>query len=182
MRKWPVVAVGYQPMSQFTKVDQLVIENRFQSLNATLYHTYKVKQLRMATTAMLNKFYNNQSDTGFLYYGATNGYLSQHFFFNAFAAAVGVSYTKNANYSWQVMDGNIQPVIKKVGTITLGVKINNLNSVVIKAGGYANLNIKLFKADRLMLHYEHGYLPGNYGKLARNEMGMVQFIKTFNFK
>jgi hypothetical protein len=182
IRKFPTVTIGYQPMSQFTKIDNLVLENRFQTLNATLYHSYKVKQLRMATTAMLNKFYNNQSDTGFLYYGATNTYLAQHFFFSSFAAAIGASYTKNANYSLQVLDGNVQPTISKLGTVTLGIKINNLNSSEIKAGAYMNLNIRILKADQLSLYYEHGYLPGNYGKLIGNEMGMVQFIKTFNFR
>ncbi len=69
-----MVTVGYQPMSQLTKVEDEILENRFQTLNATLYHGYTFNQLRMATTAMVNKFYNNNNDTAFAYYNATNTY------------------------------------------------------------------------------------------------------------
>jgi hypothetical protein len=182
MRKWPVVTVGYQPLSQYTKVDDQVIESRFQTFNATLFHIYPVRQLKMATTIMLNKFYNNQSDTGYLYYNATNSYFTQTFYFNSFTANAGISYTKNGNYTLQVLDGSIQPNIPQFGTIGVGIKINNLNHAEIKAGGYVSANIRLWKQDLLFLTYEHGYLPGNKHGLVRNEMGTVQFIKTFNFK
>jgi hypothetical protein len=182
VRKWPVVTVGYQPLSQYTKVDEQVIENRFQTFNATLFHLYPVRQLKMATTIMLNKFYNNSTDTGFLYYNATNSYLTQTFYFNSFTASAGISYTKNSNYTLQVLDGSIQPNIPKIGTLGIGIKINNLNHAEIKAGGYVSANIRLWKQDMLFISYEHGYLPGNRHGLVQNEMGTVQFIKTFNFK
>lgn len=182
LRKWPVVTVGYQPLSQYTRVDEQVIENRFQTLNATVFHMYPVRQLKMATTIMLNKFYNNQTDTGFLYYNATNSYFTQTFYFRSFTANAGISYTKNSNYTLQVLDGSVQPNIPKFGTVGFGIKINNLNNSEIKAGGYVSANIRLFKNDMLFLSYEHGYLPGNRHGLVRNEMGNVQFVKTFNFR
>jgi len=182
VRKWPVVSVGYQPLSQYTKVDEQVIENRFQTFNATLFHVYPVHQLKMATTIMFNKFYNNQTDTGFLYYNATNSYFTQTFYFNSFTANAGISYTKNSNYTLQVMDGGVQPNIPKFGTVGIGIKINNLNNTLIKAGGYVSANIRVFKQDMLFISYEHGYLPGNKHGLVRNEMGTIQFVKTFNFK
>lgn len=182
VRRWPVVTVGYQPLSQYTKVDEVVIENRFQTFNATLFHLYPVRQLKMATTVMFNKYYNNQTDTGFLYYNATNSYFTQTFYFNSFTANAGISYTKNGSYTLQVLDGGIQPNIPKLGTIGVGIRINNLNNTVIKAGGYVSANIRLFKQDMLFITYEHGYLPGNKNGLVRNEMGTIQFVKTFNFR
>ena len=179
MRKWPVVTVGYQPLSQLTKIDDQLIENRFQTFNATLYHAYTVKQLQLATTAMLNKFYNNNTDSGFIYYNATNSYLLQSFFFKSFTANVGVSYTKNNSYTLQVLDGYVQPNLGRLGTVGVGIKINNLNRSVIKAGAYINANIHILKRDVVVISYEHGYLPGISGTLARNEMGSIQFIKTF---
>jgi hypothetical protein len=182
VRRWPVVTVGYQPMSQYTKVDEVVIENRFQTFNATLFHLYPVRQLKMATTIMVNKFYNNQADTGFLYYNATNSYFTQTFYFKSFTANAGISYTKNSNYTLQVMEGGIQPNIPNFGTVGFGIRINNLNNTEIRAGGYVSANIRLFKQDLLFLTYEHGYLPGNKHGLVRNEMGTIQFVKTFNFR
>lgn len=180
--KLPVITVGYQPLSQLTKIDDQVIENRFQTFNATVYHFYKVKELKLATTLMLNKFYNNNSDSGFIYYNATNSYLTQSFFFNSFTANVGASYTRNPNYTLQILDAGIQPNIPKFGTVGAGIKINNYNHSIIKVGGYVNANIRIYKQDMLSLSYEHGYLPGNARGLVRNEMGTVQFIKTFNFR
>jgi hypothetical protein len=182
MRKLPVVTIGYQPMSQYTKVDSQVIENRFQTLNATLYHYYTIKQLRLATTAMLNKFYNSARDTGFLYHNAVNSYIAQTFLFKSFTASIGASYTKNGYYTLQVLEGSITPNIPTLGTATVGIRINNLNRSAIKSGAYINMNCQVFKTDRLFISYEHGYLPGNNGRLVRNEMGLVQYIKTFNFK
>lgn len=181
-RKWPVVSIGYQPMSQYTKVDEQVIENRFQTFNATAFHVYRVHQLQMATTVMFNKFFNNQTDTGFLYYNATNSYFTQTFYFNSFTANAGISYIKNSNYTLQIMDGGIQPNIPKFGTVGVGIKINNLDNTVIKAGGYVSANIRILKNDMLFISYEHGYLPGNKHGLVRNEMGTIQFVKTFNFR
>jgi hypothetical protein len=182
MRKWPVVMVGYQPLSQLTKVDNQVYENRFQTFTATLFHQYKVKQLRLSTTMMVNKFFNNSSDSGFLFYNATNSYLAQSFFFQSFSATVGGSYTKNSNYTLQLLEAGIQPNIPRFGSVGVGLKINNLNHALIKVGGYVTANIRMFKQDQLLLSYEHGYLPGNRHGLVRNEMGAVQFIKTFKFR
>jgi hypothetical protein len=182
IRKWPVITAGYQPLSQLTKVDDQVIENRFQTFTMTLYHQYTVRQLRMASTVMWNRFYNNNTDTGFVYYNAVNSYLMQSFFFKDFTANIGASYTKNGSYTLQVLDGYIQPYIGRLGTVGVGIKINNMNRSYIKAGGYVNASIRIYKQDVVVLGYEHGYLPGISGTLVRNEMGSVQFIKTFNFR
>jgi hypothetical protein len=181
MRKWPVLSVGYQPLSQLTVLDSQVIENRFQTLNATLYHAYKIKDLRTATTIMYNKFYNTGADTGFIYYNATSLYLAQHFLFNGFSAAVAINRTVNGDYTLHVLDGNIQPVIPRFGTVGLGIKVNNLNAGHSKAGGYIHATIP-FKQDVLSISYEHGYLPGWGKQLVRNEMANVQFVKTFNYR
>jgi hypothetical protein len=181
-RRLPVVTLAYQPLSQLTKVGDQVIENRFQTFNATLFHQYKIKQLNLSTTIMVNRFYNNSSDTGFIYYNATNSYLSQSFIFSTFIANVAVSATRNSSYTLQVLEGGIQPGIPKLGAVGIGIKINNLNNSIIKAGGYATANIRIYKQDMLLLHYEHGYLPGNAHNLVRNDMGTVQFVKTFNFR
>lgn len=179
MRKWPAITVAYQPMSQLTHVGDHVAENRFQSLNATLYHLYKVSTVRTASTVMFNKFYNNSSDSGFIYYNATNFYWTQHFLFNSFTTHIGASHTKNSGYMLNVLDGGITPQFKKLGSVGAGVRVNSFNDEVIKVGGYVNANIKINKRDILFINYEHGYLPGLRGTLVMNEMATVQFTKIF---
>jgi hypothetical protein len=180
--KWPMVTVGYQPMSQYTKAGNDILENRFQTFNATLYHGYTWKQLSMSTTAMLNKFYNNNNDTAFAYYNATNTYLMQSFFFPAFTANIGASLTKNAGYELQVLDGYIEPVAGKWGTVGAGIKLNNMNHTIIKTGGYVNASIRIGKQDMLFISYEHGFLPSVTNTLVRSEMGTINYTRTFNFK
>lgn len=179
MRKWPVITVGYQPMSQLTALDSQVVENRFQVLNASAYHIYKINNLRTASTVVLNKFYNTNSDTGFVYYNATNVFWAQQFFFKAFTAQVAVSWTQNSGYRLAVMDEGIQLNLAKLGSVGFGVKINSLNDEVIKTGGYVNASLRVYKQDVITLSYEQGYLPGFNKGLIRNEMGTVQFVKSF---
>jgi hypothetical protein len=179
LRKWPVITVGYQPMSQLTRLDNQLIENRFQTLIASLYYMYSINQVKMASTVMVNKFYNSNTDSGFIYYNATNVYWMQNFFYSAFTANVGMSFTKNPSYTLNVLDANIQPKIGKMGSVGVGVKINNLNNVITKVGGYVSANIRFLKQDVLFVSYEHGYLPGYGGRLVQNEMANIQFVKTF---
>lgn len=179
MRKWPVITIGYQPMSQLTALDSVVIENRFQVLNANAYHIYKIGNMRTASTVVLNKFYNNNSDTGFVYYNATNVFWAQQFFFKAFTTQVAASYTSNSGYQLVVMDGGLQLNLAKLGSLGFGTKINVLNDNIIKTGGYLNANWRVYRQDFITLSYEHGYLPGFNKKLIRNEMATVQLVKSF---
>lgn len=179
MRKWPVITVGYQPMSQLTALDNQVIENRFQVLNASVYHIYKINTLRTASTVVLNKFYNSSSDSGFVYFNATNIFWAQQFFFKAFTTQVAVSYTRNAGYRMVVMDGGIQLNLTRLGSVGFGVKINRLNDDLVKTGSYVNANLRVYKQDFITLSYEQGYLPGFNKSLIRNEMATVQFVKSF---
>lgn len=179
MRKWPVISLGYQPMSQLTMLDSQVVENRFQSLNASGYYQFKIRDLPTATTIVFNQFYNTSADTGFVYYNAVNVYASQSFFFNRFTANVAVSHTANTSYALNVLDGGIQLNLQRIGTIGMGVKVNSFNRNVVKTGGYLNAGIKVGKADMIYASYEQGYLPGFKGGLVRNGTGNVQFIKYF---
>lgn len=182
LKKWPVVTVGYLPMSQFTKLDSQLVESRFQALNTSLFHQYKIWDIRSATTMIYNRFYNNSSDTGFIYYNAINFYLSQSFFFRHFTVSAAASHTSNNDFELNVLDGSIQLNLNKPGSVGLGVKINNMNTTINKVGGYVNAAIRVFKNDMLYLTYEHGYIPGYTKGLTRNEMATVQFTKYFNYR
>jgi len=179
--RFPVITVGYQPMSQLTVLDQQVFENRFQSFTASAFHSYRLKALRTTSNIVINKFYNDSRDTGYIYYNATNLLFSQHFYFPKFTSNIGVNVTGNPGYLMTVLEAGIEPVVTSRLSFGLGVRINTINEVKSKVGGFLNANILLFKGDQLSIGYEHGYLPGNVKSLVRNEMGSVQFIKTLKF-
>ena len=179
MRKWPVITIGYMPMSQLTVLGSQVVENKFQTLNASIFHQYKIKRVRVATSFVYNRFYNHNNDTGFVYYNATNMYLSQSFFFTAFTAGIATSYTRNSSYELKVLDGNVQLNLTRLETLGFGVKINNMNSTLTKPGEYLNANIRINKRDIIYISYEKGYLPGYSKGLVRNDIGNVLFVKYF---
>ena len=177
--RWPMITVGYQPMNQLTVFGDRVVESRFQTLTGTAFHTYKLGWLKTSSTVMLNKFFNNQSDTGYLYYNATNIYWTQQFFFSKFTANMGVNYSKNGNYRLFVLEEGFQfPAGKRVN-FGFGAKINNLNKEELKVGGYLNSTIRVFKQDNIYLNFERGFLPGFNQGLVRNDMGTIQFVKNF---
>lgn len=177
--RWPVITVGYQPMSQLTVFDSSIVENRFQTLTGTAFYNYQLGTLKTSSTVVLNKFYNNQSDTGYLYYNATNIYVTQQFFFSRFSANMGVNYSKNGNYQLYVLEEGFQFPAGNRLSFGFGTRINNLNKEEMKVGGYLNATIRVFKQDNIYLNFERGFLPGFNRGLVRNDMGTIQFVKNF---
>lgn len=181
-RKWPVLSMGYMPISQFTKLDDQLMEYRFQSLNANIYHYYTVRGTQTASTLMFNKFYNHSGDSGFVYYNASNIYWGQNIFLNGVVANISVSDTRNGQFQSQVFDESIQMNIGKLSTLLIGAKVNNFNRQQVKVGGYMNASIRIWKNDRLYVFYERGFLPGFGKRLVRNDVASIQFIKVFGPK
>ncbi len=182
VKKWPVVSAGYLPMSQLTRLNDQLIESRFQTLNLNIYHTYKLAQMPLASTVIYNKFFNRNSDPGFLYYDATSIFFSQSLFFRLFTAGLSVSHTGNGTYQLNVMDESIQVNIGKRGTLGGGAKINNLKNAGTKMGGYLNASIRIGRQDVLYLSYEKSFLPGYVAGLIRNDIANIQFTKNFSFR
>jgi hypothetical protein len=178
-RNWPTLSLGYMPASQYVKLDNLLLESRFQTLNASVNHIYKLGLSRAATTVVFNKFYNTTSDSGFTYFNAVNFILSQNFFFTGFNATLGIMNTTNSIYRLNVLDGGVQLPVRDLFTIGVGGKVNNLNNETLKIGYYASAQVKLFKRDVLSIAYEKGYLTGSGNKLVRNDFLNIGFSKFF---
>jgi hypothetical protein len=178
-KRWPVISAGYMPLSQLTNIDGTVYENRFNSLNATLYHHYRVGDTKAATTMVLTKFYNNAADTGFLYFNAANIFVNQVLYFSRFTASVNITHSTNKNYELNVLDESIQVPLKRVGSILGGVKINHLNRQKSLVGLYGNVQLDFLRNAVISLVYDDGYMPGINGKLVKNTIGSVRVSKSF---
>jgi hypothetical protein len=164
IKKWPVVTFSYMPTSQLTIVDSQIQENRFQTLNASISHTYRAGEMRGIVNLIYTKFFNNSTDSGYIYYNSNNLFLGQSFLFKKFSVDVAISNSKNENYSYTVMDGNIKlPVFKNV-SINAGVKINKLNDVGIKVGQYIDSEFTFLSKTQLSFRIERSFLPGNSQK------------------
>ncbi|HVU58159.1 MAG TPA: hypothetical protein VHD83_24030, partial [Puia sp.] len=176
-RNWPSLTIGYIPISQLSIVDSQVVEHRFQSLTANVSHYYTMGYIRMSTLMVLNKFYNNGSDTSFLFYNATNLMVDQRVYFRDFTIGMSVSESISASYSLRVAGEEVSFNLGKIGSAGLGARINNLNEHQTRISKFFNLNIRLPHGDYLTLNAEQGYLPSSTGNLVSNDFGNIQFIK-----
>ena len=178
-RKWPTVIIGYVPVSQLTVTDGQVMESRFQTLTAGVNHFYPIGRLQAATAVVYNRFYNSSNDTGFIYYNATNFYITQHFMFGRVGVFVSVSQSRGSQYQLNVMEENIRFQLNKWLTTAIGAKVNNLNGTETKLGSYLNTNLIITRKDVVSINYERGFLPANNQRLVRSDMGSVQYSRVF---
>lgn len=182
LKKWPVLTVGYLPMSQLTNLNDQLIESRFHTLNINAYHFYKMGDIPLSSTVIFNRFYNTNSDPGFIYYNASNILLSQGIFFKSFNTSISYSRTANNTYQLNVLEENFQFNITNRGSVGGGAKISNLNSSITKLGGCLNASLQINKQDVLLVSYEKGFIPGFNGGLINNDVANIQFTKKFNFR
>ena len=91
------------PMSQLTAVGSEIVENKFQTLTGNINHYYKIGTIRASSTGVFSKFYNNGSDTSFVFYNATNILLQQSFFFKDFTGSLNYSRSASAKYILNVV-------------------------------------------------------------------------------
>jgi len=179
-RKLPSLTIGYIPSSQYTIVGNLVAESRYQSLNISSTHFYRIGLMTANGTFTYNKFYNSGSDTGFLYYNANNFFTRHQFTFQLFTANIGYTRTANKQYALDVMDGGLTLNYAKYFTTGMGVKVNSYNNNEVKTGLYYNLSCKLKSVGDFNLWYERGYLPGTTNTLIKNEWFTLGFTRYFN--
>ncbi|HVM86895.1 MAG TPA: hypothetical protein VMT76_01820 [Puia sp.] len=174
----PVITVGYMPISQLTMVGSQLAESQFQTFNTSISHIYKIGQQRLSTSVVFTKFYNSNSDTGFIYYNSSNLYVMHSLLFNHFTAGLAISHSQNANYNYNVMEENFNLQFFKRSSIGFGIKINNLYTVETRLGGYVNASITVGRKDVIYLRLEDGYLPGNGNRLVLNAMGSISYTKS----
>jgi hypothetical protein len=176
--KWPVISIGYLPMSQTLAVENFVQEFRFQTFQGNVFHSYALGEAKGATTLYYTKYVSTDVDTVLPYHQAESIFATQQFHFKKLSITVGVSKTSNPDFQYTVFDEGIQlPLSRKINLGT-GIKINQLNTTQLKTGGYIHSDIYLFKSDLLSIRFEQGYLPTSKGQLVTNASGSVQFTKV----
>ncbi|MBX2922748.1 MAG: hypothetical protein KF746_11190 [Chitinophagaceae bacterium] len=179
-RRLPSLTIGYMPSSQYTMAGNQVAENRYQSLNIHMAHTYRIGLMTANGSVVYNRFYNSGSDTGFVYYNASHFYSSHQFMFRMFTASMGYARTANRQYALDVMEGGLAITWFKKIVAGFGVRINQYNQVEVKTGGYFNLRCNWPAIGDLSVWYENAYLPGSSGSLVKNEWFTLGFTRYFN--
>jgi hypothetical protein len=177
---YPFVSAGYYPSSQLALSDNNVLyENRYNTLNTIVSHSYYVGKLNMNTNATFTKFYNNGSDTGFIYFNASTFTLNHSVNVSQFVLQ-GILTITDQSYIKQI---TVEPVLtynyKNILSLTGSVKWNRVNKAETLWGGTAGLNVVINKIGVLQAQYDKVFLPGFSRNLLPVDMGRVTFSRTF---
>jgi hypothetical protein len=178
-KQFPIITVGFQPTSQITAIDNQLVENQFYSFNMGVTHTYKIGVKKASSVLVYNQFYNNENDTGFLYYNATNLFLNQTFYFDLYNMNVTVSHSKSTSFELNVLDAGLQFKIANATSVGFGVKINDFDKTVSKTGAYGSLQFFIKKLGMINMVYDNGFIPGNNHRFVKNELFNLNFTKFF---
>lgn len=178
-RKFPVITAGYLPVSQITAIDNQFAENIFYSFNAGLFHTYRLGIAHATSVFSFNKYYNNESDTSYLYYNANNVYYNQSIVFKMYTLNLSVSHSKSNSFELNVLDAGLEFNMIKWIEIGAGLKINDFDRSISETGWYTNMRFNIKKLGVLSLTYDNGFLPGNNHRFVRNEFLNINFARSF---
>lgn len=177
---WPIVSAGYIPASQYTLAGSQVYENHYQTFTGNISHQYRLGVISGSTLVSFSRFYNDDSDSGFVYYNSSNFFIGQTFLFNRFTASVNISGMRNGRHDMVVMEENISATFFKTINAGVGIKISNLNKMVNKIGFNAKVRASLKGIGELNLWMEQSYLPGlqqDFYKYQMFNTGLIRYFK-----
>jgi hypothetical protein len=179
-KRFPMITLGYVPISQLTYVDSTLTENRFQSLNAGLTHFYKLGERKASSSFVYNRFYNTITDTSFAYYNAKNIFFSQQVDFSLYTMNVSVSHSKSPGFELNVLDALLNVKAGRFGLVGFGVKVHSFDKLINATGAYGSVQINMGKLGVLSAEYDNGFLPGNNHRFVKNNQMNINFIKQLN--
>lgn len=178
---WPFLTVGYIPVSQYAMVAQQVIETRFQTLSAQIFHHYRIGRIMTVSQFLFNKNLNRDQQA-FLYNDTRTIMFNQTFLFKVFSSTMSVSDTRNTVYQLTILDNKLHfPLFKNVVQVGGGVKLGRYNTNLYKIGGSSAVTIQLKSGDQLQLQWDKSFIPTESRGLMYNDMANILFVKTINF-
>jgi len=181
IRKWPMLTVGYYPSYQLTKVgDNNYTESRYYTMLANASYYYQVKAAQLSTYLVYSQFYNQASDSGFVYFNSKNLLLSQYLTINRWSILVNLSESINTGYNIYTVENNDQFTVNRFLSVGAGIK-RIRNSLVndLQWGYSGNLTLRIPKLGDIQLMMDKGYIPGLNHQLVENRLGRLTYFKTF---
>jgi len=178
--KYPFISVGYYPSSQlFLSDNNVLTENQYNTFNAIVSHSYQLKQTGMNTSAVYTKFYNNSTDTGFIYFDASSYTVNQSFFLGKMTLQTNASLTDQKDLRLFTLEQTLGYQFKNRLSLSGSLKWNRFNRVENLFGAAAMMSISLRKLGTVQFGYEKSYLPGNNRTLLPVDIGRMSFYREF---
>jgi hypothetical protein len=177
---YPFVSIGYYPTSQlFVGSGNVVYQSWYNTLNAITSYSYTLAKLNMNTNAVYTKFYNNQTDTSFIYFDASTFTLNHSVFFNPFIFQANFSVTDQQSIHLVTLEPLVTYKYKNILTLSGSIKWSRLNSVETLWGGSAGMSLLIKNIGTIQVNYDKVHLPSYNGTLMPVDMGRITFNKVF---
>lgn len=177
---YPFMMIGYYPSSQLTvNADKTIYESHYNTLNAVVNHTYAAGKLNMNSNFLYTKFYNQGSDSGFVYYNASSITFSQSIFEAPFTYQAIVTNINQLQLKQWVVEPIIGYQIKNRFCVSGSAKWITSNTTHTLWGGTGSMNFAIRQVGSFQFQYEKNYLPGFNNNLIPVDIGRLTFNREF---
>lgn len=180
MPRWPVLSAGYYPGTQLYVVDQERLrQNVYYILNGSLVYAYKLGGSRVITSLFYNRYFNQNTDSGFIAYKGINYLASHAVYMRKLQWQTNVSYTDQKELRYYTIEEGLDyaPVPRlKVGG---SGKYNRLINGTVYWGSRAQVMMDIKNLGVFQLQYEKSFLPTIHSTLYGLETGRVTWFKHF---
>ena len=178
--KFPFVSVGYYPSSQFSLINNnLLTENRYNTLNAVVSHSYRLRNVGMNTSAVFTRFYNDGNETDFIYFNATSYTLNHGMFLSQWLLQSTATWTEQRDLHLFAVEQLLGYRFKNNVSVSGSMKYHRLNKSETFIGGTGTLSIYIKKLGTFQINYGKVYLPGYNRTFVPADTGELSFCRAF---
>ncbi len=155
------------------------MENQYNTLNVIANHSYKLAKTAMNTNMVFTKFYNNSSDTGFIYFNAESWNVNHSIFLSPFMLQSSAGLTMQKDLHLVTLEQLLSYQFKNIITLSASLKWNRLNRSETMYGGSAAMSVLVKKIGTFQFNYDKTFLPAYNRVLRPVDIGRMTFYKEF---
>lgn len=180
-KKWPLFTAGYMPSTQLIKSSTgYLSENIYYALTAGIFYNYTMLKLRMNSSLMFSRFYNQGTDTGFIHYNARNILYTHTIDLGKIHTLTEIQYTQQPGLLYWSFQQGLDITIGKFLTVGGSLKDDLLPETGTSYwGGSLQTGIRFKNIGGLRMQYNKDYLPNGSNSIVPNNWGRVMWFKVF---
>jgi hypothetical protein len=180
IRRLPFISVGYYPASQLSLTNNNILtESQYNTLNTVVSYSYQLNKTSMNTNALFTRFYNNSSDTGFIYFNASSYTINHSIFLNSFMLQSEFQAINQKDLDMLSLSQSVSYQIKDAVSIMAALKWNRVSRIKNLFGATAAMSIYLKRIGTVQFNYDKSFLPGYNRTLKPVDIGRMTFYRDF---
>lgn len=178
--KYPFVSVGYYPTSQLSIIgNNQIIENQYNTLNATVFHNYKVLGTNMNSGFLYTQFFNKSIDTGFIYYNTSSYSITHTAFWKNLSLQGQVSCINQEDLKLLTIEPSVNYFYRNKISCNASLKWSRRDRIENLFGGSVGVGFNIKKIGLIQVEYDKSWLPGFNRELIPLEIGRLNFYREF---